>query len=225
MAWGQVFCWWSFLASIGSSGLMRTLWMSEMDPSKTHVLKMLALYIFWCEFGEWFCSIFQKSHLYSFSASETKKAIGLTTKESKNKERHEKDDIIDINDNADRQNEDLIPLQDDLKLHQCQLCQDMYTSHPALVQHGKTVHEGIKHPWEYSFLLFGHALGYESTPETDKWCKICSEYNVNDTGDFFEEWNEITPQTHIRKCEEQMAPTCWESFLISTGSTLTHRTL
>ena len=25
----------------------------------------------------------------------------------------------------------------------------------------------------------------------------------HDTGDFFEEWNEITPQTHIRKFEEQ----------------------
>ena len=25
------------------------------------------------------------------------------------------------------------------------------------------------------------------------------------TGDFFDEWNEITPQTHIRKIEEQTA--------------------
>ena len=25
------------------------------------------------------------------------------------------------------------------------------------------------------------------------------------TGDFFEEWNEIIPQTHLRKFEEQMA--------------------
>ena len=25
------------------------------------------------------------------------------------------------------------------------------------------------------------------------------------TGDFFEEWNEIAPQTHMRKFEEQMA--------------------
>ena len=30
------------------------------------------------------------------------------------------------------------------------------------------------------------------------------EYSRN-TGDFFEKWNKITPQTHIRKFEEQIA--------------------
>ena len=48
------------------------------------------------------------------------------------------------------------------------------------------------------------------------------------TGDFFEGWNEITPQIHIRKLEEQTAlerVPFWESFLTSTGSALTQRTL
>ena len=40
MAWGQqVHCWGSFLTCIGSSGLMRTLWMSEMTPFRVPVLK------------------------------------------------------------------------------------------------------------------------------------------------------------------------------------------
>ena len=63
-AWGQVSCWRSFLSSIGSSGLMRTLWMSEIIPCKTPILNPLVLQIFGCEFGEWFRSILQKSHLY-----------------------------------------------------------------------------------------------------------------------------------------------------------------
>ena len=39
----------SFLTSIGSSGLVRTLWMSEMTPIKAPVLKPV---VFWCECGE-----------------------------------------------------------------------------------------------------------------------------------------------------------------------------
>ena len=40
------------------------------------------------------------------------------------------------------------------------------------------------------------------------------------TDDFFEEWNKITPQIHIRKFEEQTAGEqvpWWESFLTSIG--------
>ena len=32
-----------------------------------------------------------------------------------------------------------------------------------------------------------------------------SRHSGRITGDFFKEWNEITPQTHIRKLQEQMA--------------------
>ena len=49
-----------------------------------------------------------------------------------------------------------------------------------------------------------------------------------DTGDFFEEWNEITPQTHIRKFEEQTAwgqVSCWENFLTFIGSSGLMQTL
>jgi len=47
---------------------MRTLWMSEMTPSKTPVLKPLVLKTFGCEFGEGFCSILQKkSHVQKLS--------------------------------------------------------------------------------------------------------------------------------------------------------------
>ena len=41
------------------------------------------------------------------------------------------------------------------------------------------------------------------------------------TGNYFEEWNEITPQNHIRKFEEQATwrwVPCWRSFLTSIGS-------
>ena len=43
------------------------------------------------------------------------------------------------------------------------------------------------------------------------------------TGDFFQEWNKITPKIHIRKFKEQTA--CWESFLTSTGSSQTQMIL
>ena len=42
----------------------RTLWMSEMTPSNTPILKSLVLQIFWCDFGKWFCFILHKSHVY-----------------------------------------------------------------------------------------------------------------------------------------------------------------
>jgi hypothetical protein len=35
--------------------------------------------------------------------------------------------------------------------------------------------------------------------------KIMFIFNTVFTGDFFEEWNEITPQTYIRKFEEHAA--------------------
>ena len=62
-ACGRLSCWGSFLTLVGSSGLMRILWMSGIIPSKTPVLKPLVLQIFWFEFGDWFRSILQKSHL------------------------------------------------------------------------------------------------------------------------------------------------------------------
>ena len=49
-------------------------------------------------------------------------------------------------------------------------------------------------------------------PSTFIFQQICFPAR-NITGDFFEEWNEITPQTHIRKFEEQRALVrvpCWE---------------
>ena len=60
MAWERLSCWESFLTSTGSALTQRTLWMSEMTPNKTPVLKSLVLQTFWCEFGEWFHSIYQK---------------------------------------------------------------------------------------------------------------------------------------------------------------------
>ena len=63
MAWGQVSCWGAFLTSIGSSGLMQTLWMSEMTPSKTPVLKPLVLQIFLCGLELSFCYLLRKFHL------------------------------------------------------------------------------------------------------------------------------------------------------------------
>ena len=92
-----------------------------------------------------------------------------------NKKGNSIDDVIEIHDDTDRQNENFIPLQNELNLHQCKLCPDIYTSLPALIQHKKTVHEEFKHQWEWSFLLL------EDLSETDKVCKICSEYNVHDT--------------------------------------------
>ena len=64
MARGRAPCWESLLTSTGSTLTQRILWMSEMTPSKTPVLKSLLLQIFRCEFGELFCFILQKSHLY-----------------------------------------------------------------------------------------------------------------------------------------------------------------
>ena len=52
------------LSAKGSSGLVWTLWISEMTPSKAPVLKRFILEKFWCELGQWFRLIFQKSHLY-----------------------------------------------------------------------------------------------------------------------------------------------------------------
>ena len=57
MAWGRVPSWGSFLTSTGFAGLVRTLWMSEMTPSKAPILKPFVLQIFWCELGEWFRSL------------------------------------------------------------------------------------------------------------------------------------------------------------------------
>ena len=62
--WRRVPFWGSFLTSIGSSGLVRTLWMSEMTPSRAPVLKALVIQIFWCEFGGWFWSFLRKPDLY-----------------------------------------------------------------------------------------------------------------------------------------------------------------
>ena len=47
-AWGQMSWWGSFMTSIGFSGLMWTLWMSEMTPSKTPILMLLVLQMFLC---------------------------------------------------------------------------------------------------------------------------------------------------------------------------------
>ena len=52
MVWGWVSCLGSFVTSTGSSALMRTMWMQEMNPSQPFVLQ-----IFWYDFGEW-CSDF-----------------------------------------------------------------------------------------------------------------------------------------------------------------------
>ena len=60
-AWGWGPAWGSFLISIGSSGLVQTLCMSEMTPSKAHVLKPFILQIFWCDFGEWFLSLLERT--------------------------------------------------------------------------------------------------------------------------------------------------------------------
>ena len=60
-AWGRVPCWGSFLTSTGSALTQRTKW---MNPSKAPVLKPFVLQIFWCEFGEWYRSILQKSYLW-----------------------------------------------------------------------------------------------------------------------------------------------------------------
>ena len=62
-AWRQMPYWVSFLKSTGFKLTQRTLWMSEMTPSKAHILKPFVFQIFWCEFGEWFRSILQKSYL------------------------------------------------------------------------------------------------------------------------------------------------------------------
>ena len=42
----------SFLTFIGSSELVRTLWMSEITASKAPDYKPFVLQIFFCEFGE-----------------------------------------------------------------------------------------------------------------------------------------------------------------------------
>ena len=60
-AWGWMPCWWTFRTSIGSSGSVRTLWMT---PSKAPILKLFFLQIFWCKFGEWFYSFLRKPDLY-----------------------------------------------------------------------------------------------------------------------------------------------------------------
>ena len=60
MAWRQVLWWASILISTGSVLIQRTLWISETNPSKAPVIQ-----IFWCEFGDWFRSVLQKSNLYN----------------------------------------------------------------------------------------------------------------------------------------------------------------
>ena len=64
MAWEWVPFWGLFLTSTGFSGLVQTLWMSEITPSKITVLKPFVLQIFWCKFGEWFRSFLKKPDLY-----------------------------------------------------------------------------------------------------------------------------------------------------------------
>ena len=57
-------CWESFLTSIGSALTQRTLWMSEVTPSKASVLKPYVLQIFGREFGDCFQSSLRKPDLY-----------------------------------------------------------------------------------------------------------------------------------------------------------------
>ena len=59
-AWGQVPSWESFLTSTEPALTQRTLWMSDMIPSKAPVLKLYVLQFFGCEFWEWFWSFFKK---------------------------------------------------------------------------------------------------------------------------------------------------------------------
>ena len=54
----------SFLTSIGSSGFVQTLWMSEMTPSKALFLNPFVLQIFLCVVGEWFWSFLREPDLY-----------------------------------------------------------------------------------------------------------------------------------------------------------------
>ena len=63
----SVSSWESFLAFVGSSGLMWTLWMSEMTPSKAPILKPFVLQIFWLKFGEWLQTFLRKPNLKSAS--------------------------------------------------------------------------------------------------------------------------------------------------------------
>ena len=48
IAWGRVPCWGSFLTSTWFSGLVWTMWMSEMNPNKATLLKPYVLLIFLC---------------------------------------------------------------------------------------------------------------------------------------------------------------------------------
>ena len=61
-------------------------------------------------------------------------------------------------------------------------------------------------------LLLRHGAEVEIVSKFDKTpLEIASDRHYTDiyemllvsTGDFFDEWNQITPQTHIRKFEEQ----------------------
>ena len=52
-------------------------------------------------------------------------------------------------------------------------------------------------------LKHGHSGGFWTIEVLEQQFPFMGNQNL--TGDFFEEWNEITPQTHIRKFEEQMA--------------------
>ena len=62
--WERVPYWGLFLTSTGSSRLLWTLWISEMNPSKAPVLKPYVLKKFCCEFGELFRSLLRESDLY-----------------------------------------------------------------------------------------------------------------------------------------------------------------
>ena len=71
--------------------------------------------------------------------------------------------------------------------------------------------------WEVVWTFLIQILHVEIPKEGKTFIQVCN---------FFEGWNEITPQIHIRKFEEQTGwgwLPCWESFLTSTGSTLIQR--
>ena len=57
--------------------------MSEMTPSKVHILKHYVLRIFWFEFGEWFQYFLRKPDLYvncvNWSKSETRRILTFTS--------------------------------------------------------------------------------------------------------------------------------------------------
>ena len=86
---------------------------------------------------------------------------------------------LENNEGSNEQIDDPLKSQ---QLYQCQKCPDMYTSNSALVQHEKSVHEGLKHQWEQLFSLFGHTLEYKKIPNiiSGNSCKICSEYFYED---------------------------------------------